>query len=633
MHEGFAAVVGLRATALDDLARVLYHAGQIQRTLNAASPGFLAIPALTFHNLVMDPPTFRLRRPTTPHPVPGAVQIGLRLRARGPVTIQAQGQAPERVDSTVQLLVLVDARATLVSGRMRIGINAASALLDEFTVTPFDGTSFTPANTAELQRADLREWLGLGLQAVLAQQADLFPPFDISFLGSAATTPGARAFLTADDDRLLMGIDATIPASGVVPAVTTTGDVTLLRDICGSSDLAMATNPAVIAASFSSIATGISSTATAQGGTLTQFSIGVVDGHLPVAGRVSHDAGHLDFSLNATPRITSGATPADRRLIVAIEDLVVSINPAWWTILASVATFGIGFFVIEFMSSFIRTNVINGVITQPATNMGAVQRTFSLPGVADPTIAMTVNRLECHDDGMLVGLTMKPEYRSAKLRGQTQIDIADLAIVHDHPVRFAVTLGHDAVPDDPYLRIRWAVHGVDGHEWLVREGRVMDIGLELALVYITLPWLAHANYKVSCRVHRTRGSASEEILNETLPLSVLDRLDRSHPYVRWIHQAMVPMVTVQPDGSRTQLGEKVVTRRSKLHRTAFPGRCKMASRYSLSWLSAPASVPGPVLEYLDDLPFPQASLASHRGEVCDYCFYGGPTKTVPRSLP
>jgi hypothetical protein len=89
MHEGFAAVVAMRDTALDDLARVLYHSGRIQRSLNATSPAFGTIPALTFHDLVMDPPTFDLQRPGTPHPVPGVVRVGLRLRARGPVTIQA----------------------------------------------------------------------------------------------------------------------------------------------------------------------------------------------------------------------------------------------------------------------------------------------------------------------------------------------------------------------------------------------------------------------------------------------------------------------------------------------------------------------------------------------------------------
>jgi hypothetical protein len=234
---------------------------------------------------------------------------------------------------------------------------------------------------------------------------------------------------------------------------------------------------------------------------------------------------------------------------------------------------------------------------------------------------------------MLVGLSLKPAFRKPKLTGPTHIDIQDLAIIHASPVTYTLDLGHEAIAEDPFVRVRWEVRGADGRQWVVRDGRLRDVGAKVELFYVTLPWLQQANYTVSCRLYRTRGYVTEELLNETRSLSVLDRLDRTLPYVRWIHQVMVPMVTVQPDGSRTQLGDKVVTRRSKLHRTAFPGRCRMVSKYSLTWLSAPASVPGPVLEYLDDLPFPVADLATHRGEVCDYCFYGGPTKNVPLALP
>ena len=42
-------------------------------------------------------------------------------------------------------------------------------------------------------------------------------------------------------------------------------------------------------------------------------------------------------------------------------------------------------------------------------------------------------------------------------------------------------------------------------------------------------------------------------------------------------------------------------------------------------------------QYLDELPFPVSDLLPHRGgtdgsraeTVCDYCFFGGPDKTVP----
>jgi hypothetical protein len=396
----------------------------------------------------------------------------------------------------------------------------------------------------------------------------------------------------------------------------------------------MATDPALMSTAFGGVAGGISGMATQYGGTLSSFSVGVAEGHIPVSGRVSHSAGTLDFSLKATPRITPGSTPSGGSIMVGISDLAVTITPAWWGVLLSVLTAGLAYTIVEFFSSYVRTNVVSGVLTRPPTNAGAVQRTFSLPGITDPVIAMAVNRFECHTDGMLVGLSLKPAFRGPKLTGPTQFDVDELLRVGGAPVAtYLLDLGHAGIPEDPYLRIRWEVRGIDGRQWVVRDGRFRDVGGRLDLVYQSVPWLQQPHYKVSCRLYRTRGYVTDELLNETRSLSMVDRLDRSHPYVRWIHQTVVPMVTVHSDGSRTQLGDKVVTRRSKLHRTAFPQRCRMVSKYSLTWIGAPASVDGPILEYLDDLPFPQADLAAHRGEVCDYCFYGGPTNTQPLPLP
>ena len=89
---------------------------------------------------------------------------------------------------------------------------------------------------------------------------------------------------------------------------------------------------------------------------------------------------------------------------------------------------------------------------------------------------------------------MKPEYRSAKSR-RPDADRHRRASRSSTTIQCGSpsTLGHDAVagrpvPTHPVGRppASTAMSGWSS------EGRVMDIGLELALVYITLPWLAHA---------------------------------------------------------------------------------------------------------------------------------------------
>jgi hypothetical protein len=44
-----------------------------------------------------------------------------------------------------------------------------------------------------------------------------------------------------------------------------------------------------------------------------------------------------------------------------------------------------------------------------------------------------------------------------------------------------------------------------------------------------------------------------------------------------------------------------------------------------------AGRPSQPAEYLDELPFPRSELPARRRMVCDYCFFGGPSRNVPLS--
>lgn len=84
-------------------------------------------------------------------------------------------------------------------------------------------------------------------------------------------------------------------------------------------------------------------------------------------------------------------------------------------------------------------------------------------------------------------------------------------------------------------------------------------------------------------------------------------------YVRWHYDVENPQVTF--DGTAyAYAGDAVVKRHSNYHRTNKPcaneGR---RSRYTYQ------------VETLDLLPFPATDIALHRAELCDYCFYGGPS--------
>lgn len=115
-------------------------------------------------------------------------------------------------------------------------------------------------------------------------------------------------------------------------------------------------------------------------------------------------------------------------------------------------------------------------------------------------------------------------------------------------------------------------------------------------------------FEIYVRVYRPLLGRSKEIGAAKLTLTISDRLDRTHTYVWWKGWAV---------GSPKE---------SVLHRTATPGRCRMVERAPLRTQ----------YQYLDELPFPIEEIAEHRNDeelqsrhlkVCDYCFFGGPTRT------
>jgi hypothetical protein len=525
----------------------------------------------------------------------------------------------------VEFLVTMEARAMLLNAKLALLTEPTSAKLETFTVTAFPGTSFDPQNESDLGRADVRALLEIGFKVVLAAIGSLFPPLDVSFLGAVAAQPTSKATLGVVDGELLIGIDVN------APPVVTTGDVTQFTAITGADNIAMVTNPVAMSLSTGTLVGGLTKAAAKQGAAVQSLSLTLEEGDIAVAGAVGNDVGNVTFSMKAVPHILHFPDRSGGQVEISLQDVVVNVNPSWWIWLLDAFTVGVGTTVIDFFTTFIRTNIVNGIILNPTSNAGAVRRTFTIPGVTEPVIAIAVDRVECHTDRFDVGMQLEVEHHKPKLVGPESVSADDIPTFNDRPVRFAVELGTAVEQDDPYLRLRWTIFDGSG-QYL---GSTDDLptnrpgGLEIRFTQIGLPWLTVANYRIGCRLYRAKGSASEELLQDTRAFRVIDRLDRSHPYVRWIHQAQVPMVTVQADGSRTILGTKIVTRRSKLHRTAIPGRCASASHYSQTWLDGPTKINGPVLEYLDALPFARADLVAQRGQVCDYCFFGGPTRTVP----
>ena len=618
-HAGFAAAVAIRRHALESLARAVYFAGSFDHRLSGTAPGIFTAYSVTLDNIFLDVPTLELVQANQG-------KVGLELRGWGPVTVTPNNrQLPmERHDCELQLLVRLTPRAVLVRGRLAIVFDPLSGTLDQLALRPFPGSSFSADAQAYLDSAAFRYLVELAVRVELSRRGPLLPPFDVSFLGAVATDPNTSATLAVVDDAIVLGLDVN---SG---GITTAGDKMLLTNFLGDRDIAMWTNPVAVPVTFRSVRDGLSAMVSAEGATLQSFSLAVEEGGFRVRGSAGRDEGGVTFSLLASPKLDKNGDPARDQLRFPLSEVQVDVQPSWWVVVLEVFALPIIAAFVEVLTTMVRSNIINGIQVTPPDGVAPLTTRFTLPGVSDPVFNLRIVAFECHTEGVFAGLKLEADFRAARLVGPDVVAAEEVPSLSMQPLLYHADLGFDALSDDPTLRARWTVRVLgSGTSLLVQDRLVADGGGFLFVTPASVPLLTAPNFRIECRLYRVFGSRVDEVLDDAITLAVRDRLDRSRPYVRWTHQALIPVVRREADGSKTILGEVVKTRKSKIHRTAIPGRCRMASHYSQSWILSTPTRPGPVLEYLPDLPFARADLIANRARVCDYCFFGGPTEDVP----
>jgi hypothetical protein len=132
-------------------------------------------------------------------------------------------------------------------------------------------------------------------------------------------------------------------------------------------------------------------------------------------------------------------------------------------------------------------------------------------------------------------------------------------------------------------------------------------------------YLADA-FDVQCTASLTLGSQVGDIWTGQKTIPILDNIDRGHSFVRWAH-------TVYFANAGT--GNKIWwhDRRSCIHRTALSARCKMLREVAVRKFAV--TLPAYSPEYFDKLPFGWDQLNANRKPLCEYCFFGGPDKSVP----
>jgi hypothetical protein len=623
-HAGFAAAITIRQQTLRDLIRVLHHGNVLPHTLAGAVPGINA-------NLFLEPPLLTCSAANANHLI-------LDLTARGPLTITPPGDFPVTRTVLLRARVLAPPKLTLLSGSLMFNVDGPASNLDSLDIDPLSGGAYPPAAQVIIDSDAFHNGVQALIRAQLASLA-LAPPLNAGFLGAIANASGTTVHPALSDGVLMMGINV-----NGTNGVTTHGRVDLLTDITAGNDIGMWTNPAALPIVMADVRTRVETAVSDADATLTNLNFSLIEGAFHIAGHADKGSqGSVDFSFDAIPRLIRPGiheewdeeygehftldTPDREELWFETANVHVDINRPWWahllSVLGALLTFGIGTLIIESIVDMIRNNISAGVSGSGGATVAARVQEFTFAGTTEPLFRFKIETYECHVEGVFAGLTLRPQIGAARVDGPSFIAIDE---VSGTTLRYRLKLPFDAHPDDPMLSVRWTVRRLDTND-IIRNvdeqaGTVLTLDLTGEPILLVAPEL-----RIACRVYSTLGPITTDLFSSTSALRVTDVLDRSHQFVHWQHQVYTPVVQVEADGSRTQLGFRLVTRSSNIHRTSVPGRCRMVRQYSSKVSRTPDTTPH--LEYSDTLPFPRDQLLARRALVCDYCFFGGPDKTVP----
>ena len=216
-------------------------------------------------------------------------------------------------------------------------------------------------------------------------------------------------------------------------------------------------------------------------------------------------------------------------------------------------------------------------------------------------------------------------------------------------------------PQDPSVYVEWTVVRTDTNAVLI--SKTLGIGqgdspaniFSINIDHASAALQAADGFSISCRLFRPHTTSIEEIFNISIGIPIQDIYDRNHPYVQWGGNGVTyvaagyPFWDAVPKGVIPQRWVKSL-RQSRIHRTDVwrgGGRCLVANMPF--YVGIPKKGPGKGMSdwsnmignlssgwtYIDTLPISLDSVRQNRnlarGVLCDYCFFGGPTKTQLRT--
>ena len=219
------------------------------------------------------------------------------------------------------------------------------------------------------------------------------------------------------------------------------------------------------------------------------------------------------------------------------------------------------------------------------------------------------------------------------------------ALKDPSPIPVTLSISDAAVLDPAVglvagLTISWTAVRQDTHATVLSQVAALSPGaLKVKIDRWSGDLVYNDTWLVTCKLYHPADSDAPQTtyFSQTLSVGVTDVVDRHQPYVHWQHTAFFH----DPNPPGTPLRKHNLwhrSRHSRIHRTDILIRCEVldasvtALRAQQNAVLDQSPPTPPVLTYLDALATHNRTLeniASWRhGVLCDYCFFGGPTRTV-----
>jgi hypothetical protein len=624
-HAGFAAAITLRERVLGEALLFAYSRPTFSRAL--------AIPFLgTGPNLLLQaflsPPT------VTCDTTRDALVVGVDLP--GTLTIN-QPTGVETHPVLAHVDVAIPPVFTLEDGQLTLSPAHADVKVVSWSYTVVGGGAFKPATDAYLRSSVVAERLSTTIQLALDANLLSLPSIDVRSLGAivdAAAPPGTTATVPV---RVVSGaLVAGLNVEGFMPpwqppghtgGITLHGQTFALEDFAGDHDLAVVTNPdalpILLAGVEQKIVSGVGS-----GNTVESLTLTAGDGAFGVAGRASNSDGHATFSFSIVPHMDAvrpgtAINYIEKPFVVhprpyaglwfSSEDphIDASTDLSFWeTALVGLLTVltvgGMLEYIHEALAS-VEYSFLRSVAGGTSGTPTALVHRVSTPALADVTLRIAVEDYSITPDGTFMGITIKPEPKPAALIGPQSIP----ANLLTQQLTYSVRLPLGVVADDPALHVQWTV--IDPTTGTLQLDQ--DVPAKDHTTFTVTPKQFGAELgkcAVGCRVYRTTGTQTE-IFNDVVHLAVTP-VPAGPAYVAWDYDVQRHWVDFDAAADTwTYDGEPLAHRHSKIHRVN--GGCQNSgkrSRYQYR------------VTDMFVLPFPVADIETHRVQLCDYCFYGGP---------